>query len=557
MSADAILKGGRVYTVDRDDRVVEAIAIEGDRILATGTADAMQAHVGSATRIIELDGLADIPGIVDGHAHMEREALKGVRPSLAGARNVEAVLDRIAGAARNTPAGEWIVTMPLGDPPYFFGGPLTLAERRMPTRDELDRCAPANPVCIPGAFGNWGRPPGYTALNSLAISRAGLTSASRPACRGVDIGLDAVTGEPTGLIVEHNYRPSVEFDLLKTMPRFGYAERLQALLDSIALYQSVGTTSIYEGHGSAPESIAIYRAAWERGRLTVRTSLCVSPTWATLPEAALAMRDWLAYARGRGMGDPWLRIAGVYIGLGGDPAHAALARAALPDTGWTGYVEWANSIDDYRELLMLAAQHDLRVNSVVGERLSEALGVLEAVDQRFPLRGRRWILEHIGRVRPEDIARIRALGLYITTIPMYSLWKDGDLYLDDADGGEGTLPHKAFMEAGMPIAAGTDNVPYSAFYPMWASIARRERTTGRVLGPEQALTRAQALRLMTIEGAALSFEEDVKGSLEPGKYADLAVLTADPAEVPIDRLTAARSRLTMVGGRIVHHEPWR
>jgi predicted amidohydrolase YtcJ len=113
------------------------------------------------------------------------------------------------------------------------------------------------------------------------------------------------------------------------------------------------------------------------------------------------------------------------------------------------------------------------------------------------------------------------------------------------------------MEAGIPVAAGTDNVPFSPFNPMWASIARSERTTGRVIGPGQSLTRTQALRLMTIEGAALSFEEDVKGSLEPGKYADLAVLTADPVDVPLESLQGVRSLLTVVGGRVVHEEPLR
>jgi predicted amidohydrolase YtcJ len=196
------------------------------------------------------------------------------------------------------------------------------------------------------------------------------------------------------------------------------------------------------------------------------------------------------------------------------------------------------------------------VNAVVGERLPEVLDALEAVDRAYPLRDRRWVIEHIGRMRPDDLPRIRALGLMVTTIPTYSLWKDGDAYLDDPDGGAWTLPHRALMAAGLPIAAGTDNVPCSPFWPMWAAIARVERTTGRVLGTEQALDRRQALRLMTIEGARLSFEEDVKGSIEPGKVADLAVLDADPTEVALDALRNVSSLMTVVGGRIVHHRPW-
>ena len=553
---DLLLTGGRVHTVDAADRVVEAVAIRGDRILATGSAAALAELAGPDTRTVQLEGRSVVPGLVDGHAHMEREALKRLRPSLAGASSVGEDLARVSAAAAAIPKGAWVVTMPLGDPPFYFGGADALAERRLPTRAELDAVAPEHPVCIPGAFGNWGRPPGWTVLNSAGLAAAGITAASRPECAGVQVELDPATGEPTGVIVEHNYRPSLEFDLLRGLPSFGYEERLQALLDSIPMYQALGTTSIYEGHGSAPESIAIYRDAWERGRLTVRTCLCVSPTWSGLDEARLAMRDWLAYARGRGMGDPWLRICGVYLGLGGDPAHAALARAALPNTGWTGYVEWANDLADFRELAMIAARNDLRVNAVVGERLPEALDALEAVDRVHALAGRRWVIEHIGRMRPDDLPRIRALGLMLTTIPTYSLWKDGDAYLDDPDGGEWTLPHRALMEAGLPIAAGTDNVPCSPFWPMWAAIARVERTTGRTLGTSQALDRRQALRLMTIEGARLSFEEDVKGSLEPGKYADLAVLDDDPHEVPLDALRGLTSSMTVVGGRIVHHRPW-
>jgi hypothetical protein len=536
--ADLLLTGGRVHTVDDADHIVEAVAIRGGRIVAAGTTAALAAFAGPRTRTVHLGGRSVVPGLIDGHAHMEREALKRLRPSLAGASCVAEVLARVSAAAAATPRGRWVVTMPLGDPPFFFGGPDALAERRLPTRAELDAAAPDHPVCIPGAFGNWGRPPGWTVLNSAGLASAGITAASRPACDGVRVELDAASGEPTGVIVEDNYRPSLEFDLLRDLPCFDYGQRRQALLDSIPIYQALGTTSIYEGHGSAPESIAIYRDLWERGQLTVRTCLCVSPTWSDLHEARLAMRDWLAYARGRGMGDPWLRICGVYLGLGGDPAHAALARAALPNTGWTGYVEWAHGIAEFRELATIAASHDLRVNAVVGERLPEVLDALEAVDRAYPLRDRRWVIEHIGRMRPDDLPRIRALGLMVTTIPTYSLWKDGDAYLDDPDGGAWTLPHRALMAAGLPIAAGTDNVPCSPFWPMWAAIARVERTTGRVLGTEQALDRRQALRLMTIEGARLSFEEDVKGS------------------IALDALRNVSSLMTVVGGRIVHHRPW-
>jgi predicted amidohydrolase YtcJ len=134
----------------------------------------------------------------------------------------------------------------------------------MPTREELDAAAPDHPVYIPAHFGNWGKPPGRAALNSLALRRNGLTPASQSRCAGVEIGLDA-QGQLNGEIVEHNNRPTIEFDLLPDVPRFGFAERIQGLRISQRLYHAQGVTSIYEGHGSAPETISVYRRLWEEG----------------------------------------------------------------------------------------------------------------------------------------------------------------------------------------------------------------------------------------------------------------------------------------------------
>jgi predicted amidohydrolase YtcJ len=445
--------------------------------------------------------------------------------------------------------------MPVGEPPFFFGGPDTLAERRMPDRHELDRAAPDHPVCISGVFGNWGRPPGYTALNTAALRLNGITRESTPACSGVTIERDA-TGEPTGIIVERNNRPTVEFDLLRAVPKFSAADRLAAMRVSMRLYNAVGTTSIYEGHGSAPETIACYRQLHESGALTVRTSLTVSPTWNDAREADRDMRDWLPYARGHGLGDAWLRVSGVFIGFGDDPVTARIARQALPDTGWTGFVESANSAEEYRAYVALAARHGLRVHTIVGDRLPEILPILEDVDRVHPLAGRRWVLEHVGRIRAQDIPVLKRLGIGITTIPAYQLWKNADKYLSDPDGGESAVPHRLLLQSGIPVAAGTDNIPYHPFFTVWVMAERKERTTGQVIGPGQKLTAEQALRLLTRNGAWFSFDEASKGTLESGKLADLTVLSDDPRESATDDLPRIRSQLTMAGGRIVHHDRW-
>jgi predicted amidohydrolase YtcJ len=280
----------------------------------------------------------------------------------------------------------------------------------------------------------------------------------------------------------------------------------------------------------------------------------VSPTWAGVAEARTAMRDWLAYARGRGLGDPWLRISGIHVAYGGDATVAALARANLPDTGWSGFVEQATTADEFREFCFLAAEHDLRLHSIVADRLHEVVPVLAAVHERFPLANRRWVIEHVARARIEDLRALKRLGVYVTTIPTNFLWKGGRAYLDEADGGEAVVPHRHMLDLDLPVAIATDNIPYNPFFTLWVTVARRERTTGRIIGPRQCLDAETALRLFTVAGARLTFDETWKGPIRPGFAADLAVLSDDPTALPADRLRELRCRTTIVGGRIVYSD---
>src|SRR4029079_13821787 len=174
--ADIVLRNGKVITIDAASRVVEAIAIHGDRIVAVGRNEAMAAHTGPATRVIDLKGKAVIPGITDGHAHMDREGLRTVFPSLGHGRSIRDIQDRIAELASGKKPGEWIVTMPIGDPPYYFGVPEVLAEKRWPTRQELDQAAPDNPVYIRSIWGFWrGTLPLVSCATTEALKRAGIS----------------------------------------------------------------------------------------------------------------------------------------------------------------------------------------------------------------------------------------------------------------------------------------------------------------------------------------------------------------------------------------------
>jgi hypothetical protein len=549
--ASIVLRDGNVLTLDGQGRKASAVAVRGDRIAAVGDDAAIASSIGPSTKIVELDGRTVIPGFNDAHAHMDREGLKLRRLSLTGCRSVTDIVARIADAAKTRKSGEWIVTMPVGDPPHYFDPLKTLAEGRLPNRHELDRAAPDNPVYIQGVFGNWGKPPGYSALNSHALRLNGVTRETRPRYTGIEIEKDA-DGEPTGIIVENNPRPAVEFDLLRAVPRFTLDDRAEGIVDSMRIYNAVGTTSVYEGHGVSALTLAAYRRLWEAGKLTVRTALVLSPTWADFAEATRVCRDWLAFARGRGLGDEWLNVSGVHIAWGGSRVLADIARTDLPNTGWSGFVEQASSPAEFRDYCFLLAENELRLNVIVSDQLHEIMPILEEVAARYPLAARRWVIQHVARARLEDLRKLKSLGLIVTTIPVYFLWKGGHWYLNDADGGDRVVPHRDLIDLGIPTATATDNIPYDPFFTLWAMIARQERVTGREIGNRQRISNEEALRMLTVAGAHLTFEENKKGPLRPGNFADLAVLSADPTALTPAELLTIQASLTMVGGRIVH-----
>ena len=205
--ADLILKNGKIITIDAQSSVTQAIAIAGDRIVGTGPDAAMAAHTTPKTRVFDLKGRSVTPGLNDGHAHLDREGLRNVFPSLGRVRSIKDIQNRIAELAAGKKPGEWIVTMPIGDPPYYFDVPGILAEKRLPTRQELDTEAPNNPVYIRPIWGFWrGTLPLVSVANTEALKRAGITRDTVSPVASLTIQKDA-NGDPTGVFIEHDFQP--------------------------------------------------------------------------------------------------------------------------------------------------------------------------------------------------------------------------------------------------------------------------------------------------------------------------------------------------------------
>ena len=208
---------------------------------------------------------------------MDREGLKLRWPSLAAARSIDDILEIVEAEVRRTPPGEWIVTMPIGEPPMYEGVPGNLAENRWPTRHDLDRVAPDHPVYIRAIWGHWRNTlPLVSIANTRALERAGIGRDTRPPAPSIEIERDA-HGDPTGVLVEQTYKPLVEHTLMAVAPRFTLADRVAGLAESMRIYNRCGTTSVFEGHGISNEVLAAYQALRERGRPSVRAHLLVEP----------------------------------------------------------------------------------------------------------------------------------------------------------------------------------------------------------------------------------------------------------------------------------------
>jgi predicted amidohydrolase YtcJ len=223
----------------------------------------------------------------------------------------------------------------------------------------------------------------------------------------------------------------------------------------------------------------------------------------------------------------------------------------MPYTGWAGFsYDAALPREQLKLVLLAAARADIRILSM-GVAL---LDLYEDVNRVVPIRDRRWVIEHIGILSAEEIGRIRDLGVVLTTHTNRYLYKEGSLFRAQvgSDAEDTIVPLRRLKEAGVHVALATDNVPPTLFLPIWQAVARIDRSTSRVIAPEQCLSRADALRAATLEGAYVTFEEGQKGSIEPGKLADLAVLSDDPMTCLEDRIRDVTAEMTIVGGRIVH-----
>ena len=545
-----ILHGGIVRTLDADDRSASALAVAGERILAVGDDAEVLALRTPGTRVVDLAGRSVVPGFFDAHPHMDRLGLRAhAGVPIAHCRSVAQICEAIAAAAARTPPGEWIVTLPMGEPPDgYVSDAGQLAEGRFPDRHDLDRAAPEHPVFIRSPWGWWTRLPLPAVANSRALAIAGVTRET-PAPYRIDIVRDA-DGEPTGVFLERNRAPTLEYVLFPCVPRFSWENRHAGLRTASHLTSAAGVTAAFEGHGLTPAVLDAYRQLAAAGELTVRMQAALSVPSAAFGDTAIVgqLGTWAPRLRGQGSASGLLREEGVCLDVA-DPRVACILARGYPYEHWAGHFYQSLSQERLVALGVAAARLGLRVSVLVCYELERVLQALEAIDAQIPIRDRRWVAVHVTAASASQIARLKALGLVATVTPGFMhMAKDRfDLH---ALGAAGT-PIRELLDAGVPVALSTDGVPHSMLFAMWQALARWDADSRTTLGPSR-LTRTEALRLATVAGHVLTWDEARRGPLAPGMDADFVVLDGDPIDCPLERLPMLAVDLTVVGGRVVY-----
>jgi predicted amidohydrolase YtcJ len=550
LAPDKIYFNGRIVTVDDDFTIAEAVAIKKDRFLAVGSNKQILKTAGANTEKIDLAGKTVIPGLIDAHGHSDRAAISELSEPIPDVHTVGELLDSIAEKVKNKTSGEWIVY------PRLFA--TRLREMRWPTKAGLDKAAPDNPVFLDGAFGGM--------VNSCALRVCNITAETSHK------GVLKENGEPTGLL---HYSA---FELLKDRPthELTYEQKLDAVVNMNNRYNSVGITGMSIST-AGPATLKMYQDLHKQGRLTARMLLTMN-----LANLGLSAADPVEKIRDRvaglglatGSGNEWVRTGDLKLFLDG----GILTGTAYLRQPWAKVhperVKQVYGVTDpaYRGVLRVIKQQLTNVMTIANELgwrftahctggggVDMMLDCYEQVNKVKSIKTRRFAITHGNFFTAEAIERMKTLGIYSDSQPAW-FYKDADAmeYLLGKEWLKTFHPYKSLFDAGIVVNGGSDHMvkfdsytstnPYNPFLSMWSAITRKTERAS-VINGEQAISRQQALRMYTINNAYPSFEEDIKGSIEAGKLADMVVLSEDIMTCPADNIKDIKAEMTVVGGK--------
>lgn len=532
MTADLILRGGNVITVDDAFSVASTVAVTGDRIVAVG--DDLDGLAGPDTRVIDLAGRSVLPGINDAHLHLTWFGLEGrFSVNLNGIGSVPALHEALAKQLATLADDQWLIGAGWREASIAeFGAPPG------PHRAALDPVTGNRPTLLHHASRH------SVLVNTAALRAAGIDR-NTPNPDGGIIVRD-LDGEPTGMLME-----SAVVLATKHIPPFTERQRLDGITEAMAQLNSLGITSVTDPV-VVPEMLRDYTTLRRQHRMTVRVNALLHWDWPSPASTVDGIRAALDHAGlSTGLGDDWLRVGGMKLFADGVPTHGtAWMHEPYPDGG-NGHLV----TPDLAEIIALAHGHRLQVQvHVTGDRAADAaVDAIIAAQQADPWPDARHALIHGTLLADSTLPRLAEHGIGVITSSMLKSHSGASMsQAIGLDRWARTFPAAAMLAAGVHVADSSD-APVT--HPHWprglATFLGAAPNPFAELAPNQRLTREQAIRLWTTAGAYLEHAEHRKGTIEPGKLADLVVLDGDLLSVEPQALHDLAPVLTIAGGQVV------
>ncbi|MHC2066160.1 amidohydrolase [Bremerella sp. T1] len=534
MAAQLILHNGKITTQAAEQPEVEAIAIENGNVLAIGTNDEILALADMSTKTIDLKNRQVIPGLNDSHLHVIRAGLfYNLELRWDGVPSLSQALEQLRQQADNTPPPQWV---------RVIGGwnEFQFKEGRMPSLDEINKAAPDTPVFLLHLYDS-------ALLNQAALRVLGFDR-NTPNPPGGLIARDS-KGNPTGLLIAE---PSalILYSTIANAPKLSMEDQLNSTRHYLRELNRFGVTSVSDAGGGGqnyPEDYAVVKKLDEDGHLTVRIAYSL---FAQKPGEELDdYSRWLSMTK-PGDGSDLLRVNGAGENLVWSAADFENFLQPRPDLRPIMEHELEAVVSKLAE-----SRWPWRIHATYDESIGRFLDIFERVHRDNPIDKLRWFIDHAETVSEKNLERIQALGGGIAT--QHRMAYQGEYYIRryGIESAKRRPPLRRMLQMGLPVGAGTDGTRVASYHPwtcLWWMVT--SKTVGGTVLHDEAdrLTREEALRLYTHGSAWFSHEDGKKGTLEPGRFADLAVLSDDYFSVEEDAIRQLESVLTIVGGRVVH-----
>jgi predicted amidohydrolase YtcJ len=520
---ELLLLNGNVMTMDPLLPRAEALAIAGGRLAAIGTTAEISRLAAGSARKVDLGGRTVVPGFVDAHAHPASAGLSHLRSVDADLRSIAAIQQALRERATKTPKGEWVTAFKYDDTKTSDG-------RRL-TRKDLDEAVPDHPVAVAHRGGH------TLYVNSLALARAKITKdATDPV--GGRFDRDPQTRDLTGRL-EETAADLVERLIPSTITP---GDRRAGVKLISEMMSRAGITTVHDAYGS-PNDLVAYQDARDAGELRVRIYSLIGH---------FHLEKMLAAGVRTGFGDEWVRVGPIKMTCDGSISERT-ARLSQPYVGRPN--DYGIIVTDKTALYEKARkahengwQIGIHANGDVA--IGMTLDVYEQLAKDVPRRDPRFRIEHCTVVDEELVARMKRLGVIPNPFGTYVYYHGDKMREYGPERLQRMFALRSFLDAGLKPTM-TSDYPPGPFEPMMAlqSMVTRTDMQGTTWGANQKITVEEAIRIGTMHGAYASFEENVKGSLTPGKCADLVVLGRDPMNTPAHELINIPVERTMAGGR--------